>query len=285
MNTLPDSRLCGTVTSLAFLWKISRTDGLQLGYTSHDAPINIDGFVYLSTPGFSVSALDVEATLVQPGPTIFGITSSTGIREDDLELGRWIGARFEISICDWRAPEMGTVTLLIGRAGNVSLSHPGLVSSAYNGGSQFVMEVVRGEVWSGEIEPLRSSPLCRSQFGDGACGVSLDSRHVMLDVQSADGTIFQPVEMPANADAYVYGSFRVISGVFAGVTRQIKSVAPSFIVLDMPIDGLTPLDRVRIWEGCDKRFATCRERFANTAAFNGEPHLPGRDALIRYGRV
>lgn len=34
--------------------------------------------------------------------------------------------------------------------------------------------------------------------------------------------------------------------------------------------------------GCDKRFATCRTRFANTLNFRGFPHLPGNDAAYGY---
>ena len=34
--------------------------------------------------------------------------------------------------------------------------------------------------------------------------------------------------------------------------------------------------------GCDKRFATCRDRFANTVNFRGFPHIPGNDFLVRY---
>ncbi len=40
--------------------------------------------------------------------------------------------------------------------------------------------------------------------------------------------------------------------------------------------------RIALTEGCDKRFATCRTRFANSENFRGEPHLPGNDLLTRY---
>lgn len=33
-------------------------------------------------------------------------------------------------------------------------------------------------------------------------------------------------------------------------------------------------------ESCDKRFATCRDVFANTENFRGFPHMPGPDALL-----
>ena len=31
--------------------------------------------------------------------------------------------------------------------------------------------------------------------------------------------------------------------------------------------------------GCDKRFATCRDRFANTLNFRGFPYMVGNDML------
>ena len=34
--------------------------------------------------------------------------------------------------------------------------------------------------------------------------------------------------------------------------------------------------------GCDKRFATCRDRFANAANFRGFPAIPGNDFIIAY---
>ena len=34
--------------------------------------------------------------------------------------------------------------------------------------------------------------------------------------------------------------------------------------------------------GCDKRFATCHNRFNNAVNFRGFPHIPGNDFVIRY---
>ncbi len=39
-------------------------------------------------------------------------------------------------------------------------------------------------------------------------------------------------------------------------------------------------DTFIIAAGCDKRFATCRDRFANVANFRGFPHIPGNDFVI-----
>jgi uncharacterized phage protein (TIGR02218 family) len=39
-------------------------------------------------------------------------------------------------------------------------------------------------------------------------------------------------------------------------------------------------DAFTVTAGCDKRFATCRARFANSDNFRGFPQIPGNDFLI-----
>jgi uncharacterized phage protein (TIGR02218 family) len=43
-----------------------------------------------------------------------------------------------------------------------------------------------------------------------------------------------------------------------------------------------PGDQFQVAAGCDKRFSTCRDRFANAASFRGFPHMPGADYVVRY---
>jgi uncharacterized phage protein (TIGR02218 family) len=41
-------------------------------------------------------------------------------------------------------------------------------------------------------------------------------------------------------------------------------------------------DAFTVTAGCDKRFATCRDRFANGINFRGFPAIPGNDFVIGY---
>ena len=40
-------------------------------------------------------------------------------------------------------------------------------------------------------------------------------------------------------------------------------------------------DTFAVTAGCDKRFATCRDRFANAVNFRGFPHIPGNDFVVQ----
>ena len=41
-------------------------------------------------------------------------------------------------------------------------------------------------------------------------------------------------------------------------------------------------DTFAVTAGCDKRFATCHDRFDNVVNFRGFPHIPGNDFVVRY---
>ena len=41
-------------------------------------------------------------------------------------------------------------------------------------------------------------------------------------------------------------------------------------------------DTFIVTAGCDKRFATCRDRFDNAVNFRGFPHIPGNDFVVSY---
>jgi uncharacterized phage protein (TIGR02218 family) len=49
-------------------------------------------------------------------------------------------------------------------------------------------------------------------------------------------------------------------------------------------DWVEPGDTLIAHAGCDRRFATCGEKFANTTSFRGFPHIPGNDFVLRYPR-
>ena len=82
---------------------------------------------------------------------------------------------------------------------------------------------------------------------------------------------------------FVGGTMRVLSGALTGLRARIGNVGVGRVDLAEALRReLAAGDRIELEEGCDKRFATCADRFANAANFRGEPHLPGNDLLTRY---
>ena len=82
---------------------------------------------------------------------------------------------------------------------------------------------------------------------------------------------------------YAQGRLRWLDGANAGSEGLILANDAAIVTLAdpppfQPIAG----DRVELRQGCDRRFSTCVNRFANAFNFRGEPHLPGNDLLTRY---
>ncbi|MGB8437638.1 MAG: DUF2163 domain-containing protein, partial [Burkholderiales bacterium] len=74
------------------------------------------------------------------------------------------------------------------------------------------------------------------------------------------------------------------TGANAGRAMEVKDWSEDgSITLFLPMpDTIAVSDRFSISPGCDKRLATCAERFANVLKFRGEPYVPGQNALMSY---
>jgi len=126
-----------------------------------------------------------------------------------------------------------------------------------------------------------TSAECRAQFGDKQCRVDLAARTMAVTVSaSAGGSLTLETAVD---DRFVFGRLRYMSGANCGLSTIVLAVDGATIqVRDLPRGTVEIGCRVELREGCDKRFATCVERFGNAVNFRGEPHLPGNDLLTRY---
>jgi len=87
---------------------------------------------------------------------------------------------------------------------------------------------------------------------------------------------------------FTQGRFTFTSGANEGFATEVKSHhAAGGVRLELwqrPPETVQPGDGFTVTAGCDKRFETCRARFANTLNFRGFPHMPGNDAVLKVSR-
>ena len=272
--------LAGEVTALAFCWKLTRADGVVLGFTSHDRPLRVDGLMFASSPGMTPSAVSGSLGFEPDSMAISGALSVAAVRALDLDVGRWDQARVDLYCCDWSEPLLGLALLMRGYVGDVSRRQA--AASAEFG--DYSVEIVSEMVKFLRGGPPRSSPSCRAELGDNRCGVDMAGRSTL--VMLADGgarTLMLAEDLPQPAD-FAEGRLRFVTGPLSGIERRIESVDGRAIALTRAVSlAVSAGVKVRLTQGCNKTFATCAQRFANGAMFDGEPHLPGSDALIRYG--
>jgi uncharacterized phage protein (TIGR02218 family) len=266
MPTIAD----GQLTSMALCWRLERNDGAGVGLTSHDQAVRKDSVEYAPTPGVTPATVSRELGLDPHSAEVAGALAADALTDGDLALGRWSGARVNLSVVDWMDSAALPIDLLSGELGDVSIQ-----------GDAFSAEL-RGAAAKLE-QPVcpSTSPECRAQFGDKRCRVDLAGRTAAAIVTGALDTA---VTLDGSfGDTFVLGRLRYMSGANCGISTVILSASGTNVVVrDLPRAPVESGCKVELREGCDKRFATCVDRFANAVNFRGEPHLPGNDLLTRY---
>ncbi|WP_321327073.1 DUF2163 domain-containing protein [uncultured Parasphingorhabdus sp.] len=261
-----------TVTTSAYLWRLERADGVALGFTSHDRDLVIDGFRYRAAPGMVPSSIALSDSLEVDNVEIAGVMTSAAIAVADLEAGRWDGALLYISLADWQQPEAEPLPLICGEFGEIVRS-----------GDSFTVEMLGATSFLDEpVAPL-TSPTCRAEFGDYQCKLSLRRYQREGQVLSVDGDTIAIEALGDAAPDFAFGSLRFLDGPNCGLSYAIVDGEADVIRLaDPPAETVAAGARVLLTEGCNKNFASCRDRFSNSINFRGEPYLPGNDLLTRY---
>jgi uncharacterized phage protein (TIGR02218 family) len=263
----------GSLTTVAFCWRLERRDGVCLGFTTHDRDLQIEGLRYRAAPGLAPSAVSASDGFESDRLEVAGALTSQAIREDDLAAGRWDGAAATLFMVDWTDPEGRRVQLAAGELGDVSMT-----------GQAFEAELRGLTALLDRPVVEQTSPECRARFGDKRCRADLAGRTRVTRVTAVprDDCVLV-ADAAAGTDLYAYGRLRWITGANSGLTYPIRRSYDMEIVLrEPPYRPILAGDLVEIQEGCDKSFATCTGRFANAVNFRGEPHLPGIDLLTRY---
>ena len=264
--------LSHVLATIALCWRLERRDGVALGFTSHVRDLVVDGLIYRAAPGMLPSSISVSDGFDADSVDVKGALTSSAIRAQDMQAGRWDGASLAIFMTDWESPGAEILVLARGELGEVSIS-----------GEAFEAEL-KGPTAALErpaVEQL--SPECRATLGDRRCRVDMAGRVRLARVVASEDAIVTVDALEPSANAYGYGRLRWIAGPNSGLRSLVLSSSGNQVTLReapvfVPVEG----DLVELSEGCDRGLATCSARFGNAVNFRGEPHLPGMDLLTRY---
>jgi uncharacterized phage protein (TIGR02218 family) len=259
------------LTQFALCWRVERRDGVALGFAAHDRDLVVEGFRYRAAPGIVPSAIEDGDPLEADALEVAGALTASAISAADLRAGRWNGAAVKVLAVDWSDPNQW-VQVARGELAAVSIERGRFSAELKGPGAALDMPVCEA-----------TSPLCRAELGDRRCRVDMAGRRAIARVVSAD---VDAVTLDAGepvANGWGGGRLRWLDGANGGLSSMVLASAGAAVTLAEPPAFVVEAGlRVEVSEGCDKRFATCRERFGNVANFRGEPHLPGVDLLTRY---
>ncbi|WP_062217006.1 DUF2163 domain-containing protein [Aureimonas sp. D3] len=283
MKVLSDAfqaRLKQPATTLASAWRLTRRDGAVFGFTDHDEDLQFAGTLFRARTGWTSGESETARGLSAGTEAVEGGFADEAIREEEVERGLFDGASVETFRVDWQEP-----------------AHHVLMDSADLG------EVTRGPGgFRAELRGLAARldrqrgrtyrRRCDAVLGDRRCGVDLGpwTRPVDLVAGSAERLVIRPVEPIARADQGLFAQGRILLGA-SGEAVPLRGLMDGAEVgtllaflARMPAQVPAIGSRLRLLAGCDRAFATCRDRFGNSVNFRGFPHLPGADAALNIAK-
>jgi uncharacterized phage protein (TIGR02218 family) len=257
---------------------IARQDGATQGFTDHDEDILLGVITCRAGTGLSGSEVSQKHGLAVDSSELSGALSDETLNEDDLAAGFYDAAVVELWLVDWSEPAL-RVLLAKGTLGEVR--RDGAVFTTEMRGLSEKLAQDSGRLYT---------TTCSADLGDSRCTIALASATyrgngavTALTATSA----FRASGLDDYDDGwFTGGKVTFVSGANAGLAVEVKLHRKSAdVTLDlwraMP-HVIAPGDTFTVTAGCDKRFATCHDRFANVVNFRGFPHIPGNDFVVRY---
>lgn len=269
------THLNGELTTLAYLVKITRKDGVIKGFTTHDQNLAVEGITYVADGALTPSAMESRAGLAVDNLEVTGVLDSAEIAAADIEAGLYDHARIDVYACNWANVAQGLARLRRGWLGQVTQGDNYYVAEVR--GLHDLLQRPIGETYT---------PECRFDLGDSRCGVDLGARASSGSVTHViDRATFCDSSQPAASDVFAYGILMWTSGANAGRSMDVKAWDKDTQQLTLWLPMPNPLaqgDTYTVTPGCDKRFATCKSVFANGAHFGGFPFVPGIGNILKY---
>lgn len=269
-------------TTLATCWRILRVDGVVLGFTDHDRALTIEGTVCSPVHGLDGSEVPSKLGAQVETGEVLGILDAAAIAESDILLGRYDGAVVETWRVNWMAPEQ-RLRLRVDTIGE-TVREDGVFRAELRS-AQESLNTTRGRLYQG---------LCDAVVGDGRCGVGLDAP--AFSGTATVVAVLDPFRIVVSGlasfaeDWFAFGMAHWGSGEKDGLVDAVlthrKGSGGDVLGFGQRIgEWIAPGNVLTVTAGCDRRFATCREKFGNAVNFRGFPHVPGSDFILRHPRA
>lgn len=267
------------VTTWACGLRITRPDATIIGLTSHDVDVTISSVLYKAFPGLQASDLAMSGGLNVDNLELTTLHDGTVFTDADVRSRKWVNSKFLLFRYNWASPTDGIDSLIAGVFGDMQIRNGSVVAELF--GLQFYLQQTVGPV---------SSKLCRNRLGvnDGVHSIC----NVAMGPFTASGTVttatsdwaFTASALAQAADYFGAGEVRWLTGNNAGVTSIVKvHAAGGLFTIATPVQQPIQVgDTFNALAGCRKRLIEdCKTKFNMVLQFNGEPHRPLPNTLLK----
>jgi uncharacterized phage protein (TIGR02218 family) len=263
-------------TTLGYLLRITRAapDNQVFAFTSADADVTISGVLHKSAPGLDVSSIALSAGAAVDNLELTTLDDASVFTRADVLGGLWRNAAFTLQRYNFSSPSDGVETIMAGVLGEVRYMRNSLAVEL-RGLQQFLQQPI-GSV---------SSKTCRARLGDSLCTKALGPFTFAATVTSVTSNqVFTATALTQAADYFGEGILTWTSGPNINLVQKVKTHGTGGVLtLSLPMFQTVAIGHTfSIIAGCRKRMAEdCITKFSNVLNFQGEPHLPGIDAVSK----
>lgn len=273
ISTELKNHISSELTTLVTCWLLTRRDGVRMAFSTHDRELDFENLAFRPVNGFLPSSVSSTNSLNVDNLEVSALLSSDGLAEADIRAGLYDHAAISIFQVNWQDLTQGKLYIRTGWLGEFTLKDHNFTVEI-RGLTQKLQQVI-GDVFS---------PECRADLGAKNCHVNLEKFSVsgVVTGVSSRGN-FTDTGRTEAVGWFDYGSVRWLSGPNMGKKSEVKTYSGGqFILHDILPEPVGVGDIYLAVSGCDKRSATCKDKFQNFENFRGETAIPGTDSLFNY---
>lgn len=267
-------------TTMCMCWRLERLDGTIIGFTEHDNDLTFDSVTYEALSAFRPSMIAQSLGLSVDNSEAVGAISSDNFAEQDIVDGVYDGAEFQMILVNWQDVSQRTIALA------------GTIGEIKRMKTEFNIELRSLVDKLSQVTGRTYSRYCDVDFGSTRCGIDATSATYTgtgaITQVDATGRFFILSGVDTYADDwFTYGKVMMTSGDLNTRVFDIKkhTLVDGVVTIELwrrPSQLPSVADTVSIVAGCDKLFATCRDKFNNAINHQGFYLMPGQDRLAQY---
>lgn len=152
------ARLESGAATLCHVWRLMRTDGVELGFTDHDRDLEMDAVLCRASSGWTAGAAESRVGLAAGSASASGGLDDAAITDADIAAGLYDGAAVSLWRVDWARPDL-RVRLWAGRLARIRRDDDGFVAEL--DGPMAALERVVGRTCGRDCDALLGDARCR----------------------------------------------------------------------------------------------------------------------------
>ena len=275
---------------MADLYTFTLVNGTVLRFTTSDRDISYGDNTFSSSgPVIKRShlkiarGLEVDDLKLEISPKVYPYSCDSSGEQDNIGSLSWPQAinaglladatvQLDLAVfSSWESGPVGIVQLFIGNIGKLEMKFQKIEAEVKCVLQKLITKLPRRLV----------QPGCTNKLYDNACGLDRVVWRLSSEIEAGSSSSSLIINSGMDDNYYTFGYLEIVTGANAGQSRLIKSQIGSLVtvlppLLSLPAEG----DEVYLYPGCDKKKATCEDKFDNLANFIGFPYVPEPEVIL-----